>query len=373
MEGVPWGGSEELWHRVANHAIHAGHYVAVCTKKWADEPIQITRLRSEGVTIITRQHTLATRIFRKIERTFTGKEGMVKSRYLRLLYDFNPDCVLISQGATFDFFHYLPIYYFVEQVKKPYYLISQFNFENAYLLNDETRKRVASGKHQRWAKFYFVSERNLQTAKRQTAFDIPNAQVISNPVNILKIGKSIWPANPVLQLACVARFDCSCKGQDVLMQTLAEPVFKSIPFKLNLFGKGQDETYLKELIEFYQLHDKVSIKGQSTDIDKIWDEHHVLVLPSIAEGTPLSLQECMLKGRPALVTDVGGNSSLITNGDNGFIAAASSVNCLKEKLLELFNTPMKALEEMGSKAFEKAIASIDTDSSKKILTTMVQQ
>ena len=54
----------------------------------------------------------------------------------------------------------------------------------------------------------------------------------------------------------------------------------------------------------------------------------MLVLPSRAEGTPLSLLEAMAFGRPAVVTNVGGNADWVDHGQTGFVAAAPTVDLL---------------------------------------------
>lgn len=46
-----------------------------------------------------------------------------------------------------------------------------------------------------------------------------------------------------------------------------------------------------------------------------------MILPSRAEGLPLSLVEAMMCGRPAIVTNVGGNAEVIEDRVTGFLAA----------------------------------------------------
>ena len=50
MEGVPWGGSEELWSRAAEELIERGHKVSFCTKCWATMPVSLAVLRRKGAT-----------------------------------------------------------------------------------------------------------------------------------------------------------------------------------------------------------------------------------------------------------------------------------------------------------------------------------
>jgi glycosyltransferase involved in cell wall biosynthesis len=58
----------------------------------------------------------------------------------------------------------------------------------------------------------------------------------------------------------------------------------------------------------------------------------MLVLPSRYEGRPLSLIEAMWCGRPAVVTDVGGNAELCMDGETGFVAQAPNVPAFSNAL-----------------------------------------
>lgn len=365
MEGFPWGGSEELWAKTALEALAKNHQVQVCVKEWSPEPIKIKTLRNNGALILKRQAHLKgflNRVFRKLRNT-------QQATYLNDITIFNPDYILISQGASFDFIRNPELFNFIQAFKKPYALISQFNYETGEILFNRVSSKIRTIDHL-WQKFYFVSSRNLQTAERQIACALPNTEIIDNPLNLNKVGILNWPNTEIINIACVARYDCSFKGQDILIQTLSMPVFKNVKYFLNFYGKGPDESYLRALVKYYGLQEKITINNYIEDIDSLWETHHLLALPSIAEGTPLSLQECLFKGRPALVTDVGDCTKLVTDGQNGFVAPTASVNCLKAKLIEIFATPLIRLKEMGEASFNVATTQIDLHSSLKILTNI---
>jgi len=68
------------------------------------------------------------------------------------------------------------------------------------------------------------------------------------------------------------------------------------------------------------------------NIEAIWASHHALVLPSRYEGLPLAVVEAMLCGRFCIVTDVGGNTELVKDNVNGFVAMAPKAECLDEAM-----------------------------------------
>jgi glycosyltransferase involved in cell wall biosynthesis len=72
--------------------------------------------------------------------------------------------------------------------------------------------------------------------------------------------------------------------------------------------------------------------GHVSDVEAIWKENHMLVLPSRYEGLPLVLVEAMWCGRPAVVTDVAGNSEVCFDNETGFVAPAPTVPLLADAL-----------------------------------------
>lgn len=364
MSAFSWGGSEELWFKVASLALEKNYQIQVCTEDWVNLPVKINQLKNLGAKLALRKKpnsNIKNRLLRLL------KINTVPN-YINSIIRYNPDVILVSQGATFDFFYHEFLYNLLMKLKKPYFLISQFNYEYGHLQSQTIRNRLINPAHL-WNKFYFVAERNLLTACRQVAHTILNTEIVSNPVNIKNESSVKWPKEEILKMACVARYDCDYKGQDILLFALRS--FKEENFIINFYGSGPDELVLKSLIEVYGLKGKAFINKHVTDIDAIWQNHHILILPSIAEGTPLSLQEALIKGRPALVTDVGGNSTLIVDGQTGFLADYPSAISITKKLEILFKTDLKNLKKMGEKATIKALSTINFQSAEDILKDIV--
>jgi glycosyltransferase involved in cell wall biosynthesis len=93
----------------------------------------------------------------------------------------------------------------------------------------------------------------------------------------------------------------------------------------------------------------VSFAGQVKNIEKIWSEHHALVLASRFEGMPLVVVEAMLCARPCVVTNVGGNADLVRDAVNGFVARAATVDFVDEAMNRAWENRHR-LQEMGDVA-----------------------
>jgi glycosyltransferase involved in cell wall biosynthesis len=114
---------------------------------------------------------------------------------------------------------------------------------------------------------------------------------------------------------------------DVLRQTK----WRTRPIEVTLFGGGANYRGLVALNQMFELR-SINFGGFVSDVRSIWASHHALVLPSRHEGLPLSLVEAMLCGRPAIVTDVAGNTELVEDNVTGFVAAAPTPSLFDEAL-----------------------------------------
>jgi glycosyltransferase involved in cell wall biosynthesis len=113
--------------------------------------------------------------------------------------------------------------------------------------------------------------------------------------------------------------------QDLLLQLLATEPWRSRDIVVSLVGKGPMEEGVRRLSKNLGLEDKVHFAGHIKDIESLWLTHHALILPSRFEGLPLAMVEAMLCGRPVIVTDVAGNTELVTDGVTGFVAEAATL------------------------------------------------
>jgi glycosyltransferase involved in cell wall biosynthesis len=179
--------------------------------------------------------------------------------------------------------------------------------------------------------YCFLSQENLALARLQLAEPLSNAKIVRYPFNVSYDARPSWPCQEVWKLACVARLFPAQKGQDLLFQVLRMRKWRERSLQVTLYGKGAQEKSLRALREMWKL-DRVEFGGFVSDIESVWAAHHGLVLPSRAEGLPLSLVEAMLCGRPAIVTDIGGNGELVEEGVSGFVAGAATVEELDAAL-----------------------------------------
>lgn len=297
-----------------------GHDVRASVAYWPRKSKKLASLARQGIRVeyhFSPQPDLGHRVWNKVS---AGQ----RRRHRRLLR-YKPDLVILSQGYNTGGFDWART---CRGAAIRYAMIIHCNSELWWF--DELDEAVAS--YRSACRIFCVSKNNLKLLRLQLGEELPNAEIVRNPCNVVRGSAPSWPADSgVWRLACVARLDPAAKGQDLLLQVLARPEWRSRPVELSLFGAGPYEATLRRMAALLQLKN-VYFRGHVGDIAEIWQQNHLLLLPSRYEGLPLALVEAMLCGRPAVVTDVGGNTELCAEGLTGFVASAPTPSSYSEAL-----------------------------------------
>lgn len=342
MTGAPWGGSEELWSQVACRLQQEGHSIVASVAWWPQLSPKVTALAGRGIKILVQPNPLI-RWPVKLWRRIKQRAGFDTSDYAWLgRQEF--DAVVVSQGCNWDGLEWLK---FCHKLNLPFVAILQSNSE-IYWPNDERGTEMAET-YRAARKVFCVSRHNLDLLNRQIGETLSNAEVVWNPVNVPAEPPPAWPKeNGMWKLACVGRLEPVAKGQDLLFQVLSQDKWRERPLEVNLYGAGACEQNLKKLAAQLQIKN-VHFRGHVADVQSIWKENHLLILPSRIEGLPLALVEAMWCGRPAVVTDIGGNAEICADGETGFLAAAPAPGLLGQALERAWDR-RRDWESMGKAA-----------------------
>ena len=121
---------------------------------------------------------------------------------------------------------------------------------------------------------------------------------------------------------------------------------------LMLVGDGPLRQQITDYINNEKLNGKVIITGARDDIADLLNLFDVFVLSSLSEGTSISLLEAMASGLPSVVTEVGGNPSIIDHGINGLLVKPRNINQIADSIYYLLSNDDK-YDEIAIKAQEK--------------------
>lgn len=121
---------------------------------------------------------------------------------------------------------------------------------------------------------------------------------------------------------------------------------------LDIFGKGELEEELLQLIERMDLSANVSLRGWTQDVLTEYRNHDLYLLTSDYEGMPNALMEAMAAGIPCISTDCAtGPSDLITDGENGYLVSMGDAETLAEKIICIIEMSAEERKRIGEKAF----------------------
>jgi glycosyltransferase involved in cell wall biosynthesis len=355
MDNWRWGGSEELWAQTATRLRLEGHEVSASVATWTPVHERVLDLGRAGINVKFRPRKLSF-----FERAWRLARSDTKSPIVAQLDKFisshRPDLVIFCNGNTFPDVDLLET---CHSRSVSFATLAQANYEGWWPI-DALAERYRDLLPKASACF-FVSKANQRLACKQIGCELPNSQLIWNPISFEFTSAPPFPQfseQQGLLLACVARLHPPSKGQDILLEALATPRWLERPWRLRLFGDGEWKSTINHMVQRLGLSEKVALCGHHP-VYNIWKENQVLVMPSRYEGMPISLIEAQLCGRPAVVTAVAGNSEIIDDEATGFLASAATPAALGEALEKLWMR-RDEIEQLG-RAASKRIREIAPD------------
>lgn len=327
MDGAPWGGSEELWSQAALRMLRDKREVCVSLPDWGRPPEPVREIMAAGASVAfrPRRKSPVQRLLGLVsKKRFGDPEARANVAWLRREA---PDLVVISQGGPWDG---IPWTEACREAGVPYCPLVHANSERWWPMDSALdRISTAFGSALR---VFFVSNENKRLAELQCGARLPHGVVVINPWKVDADSPVPWPEDDgVTRLACVGRVDPQAKGQDVILQVMAMQKWRDRPVRVSIYGGGPCVRSVEATRKLLEL-DNVGFAGHVSDVNGIWRDNHALVLPSRYEGLPLVIVEAMLCGRPVITTDVAGNAQFITDGVNGFVAAAPTAPLFDEAL-----------------------------------------
>ena len=117
-----------------------------------------------------------------------------------------------------------------------------------------------------------------------------------------------------LVIAHSGKMNDNRKGQDLLIRVLKELTDKGYDVELRLIGDGVIRKDFERLSEDIGVSNKVSFLGWKTgykEVQKVLQESHLFVFPSLGEGLPRSVIEAMANGLITIASDVDGLKELL--------------------------------------------------------------
>ncbi|HET7897171.1 MAG TPA: hypothetical protein VFL47_05865, partial [Flavisolibacter sp.] len=235
MNGVAWGGSEELWFQTALYAARQGYKVGCAFYDWPQKKERIEQLRNAGceVYLFSNKGREKRTILQRITYKFTR---LNVKRFAQSLPIAQYDMTVINLGyLEIVSHHWKRFYTFLNR----YALLFHVHNENENI--KESRKDLAK----RWiagaSQTLFASARTKEFFEKQLDITLPNAKTLINPLSF-EAPQHCQPYPPLhngnLLFVMLATLDVKRKAQDNLIRVLSTDQWKERPWQLFLYGSG---------------------------------------------------------------------------------------------------------------------------------------
>jgi glycosyltransferase involved in cell wall biosynthesis len=137
------------------------------------------------------------------------------------------------------------------------------------------------------------------------------------------------------------------KRTDLVVRVFRALVDRGFDARLLLVGDGPDREGLERLAHDLGVIKRCLFLGYQEDVARFYDAMDALLLPSVNEGTPVSVMEALAAERPAVATRVGGTPDVVRDGIDGFLVDSAEPDELADRLAELARDPARRAE-MGA-------------------------
>lgn len=156
------------------------------------------------------------------------------------------------------------------------------------------------------------------------------------------------------------------KGLHLILEEMAKIKIKYPDLKVYVGGEdltlspSQYARYIRGLIKSWELDDCIIFLGDLSESEMVerYLKANVFLSPSVIENSSNSICEAMLLGTPVVASFVGGNSSLIQNGIDGFLYPLNESNMMKYYIEMLFDKA-QICERISANGIKKSYTSIN--------------
>jgi glycosyltransferase involved in cell wall biosynthesis len=158
----------------------------------------------------------------------------------------------------------------------------------------------------------------------------------------------VFPIN----LLCLGRLGHN-KGTYDLLAAMPKLLKKYPDLKLRLAGDGEIEQ-AREASQRLGIADAVEVLGLvgSERKNRLLEEATIYILPSYAEGLPMSVLEAMAAHLPIITTPVGGIPEAVTNGIEGFLISPGDIDAIYNRVDQLLSDKVLR-NKMADSGYEK--------------------
>ncbi len=157
------------------------------------------------------------------------------------------------------------------------------------------------------------------------------------------------------------------KGLQEIISAI-DALYNKHSFTFTFVGGGPMLQNIRKIVKESNWNSRIFVKGwlPNKEKEQALLSSDIFVLPSYAEGFPMTLIEAMFSGLPAICTDVGGVSDSLLDGINGILISPKNSQELMNAMEYYMKNP-SVIKKHSIKAIQVARENHDPDSNCKML------
>lgn len=181
-------------------------------------------------------------------------------------------------------------------------------------------------------KIITVNELDITKSKIKDLIFIPNG------VDLEEFKFKYNKENKKIKILFVGRLE-EQKGLRYLIEAISLIKDKHVNLKVLIIGEGSKKEEFEELSSSLGLNKNIFFLGAKNqkEVFKYYQSSNIFILPSLAEGFPLTILEAWAAELPVIVTNVGGISKICKDKENALIIQPKDSEAIAEAMLTLIN------------------------------------
>jgi glycosyltransferase involved in cell wall biosynthesis len=162
------------------------------------------------------------------------------------------------------------------------------------------------------------------------------------------------PREEIRNLFCAARLVPE-KGIEFLIQALGLLINNGYLVNLRIAGDGPRRASLEDSARRLNVADRVCFLGNLSEQEVAHElsMSDLFILPSLAEGIPVSIMEAMAVGLPVIATNIAGTSELVDDRKTGLLVRPADSEAIAKAVVTVIERP-----EFRRKAADSARAKV---------------
>ena len=274
-----------------------------------------------------------------------------RSKLETLLRTLSPDITIAVAGMSIDI---LPL------LKDGSKKVLEFHYTKNFLVNFVNGMRSLRFRKLHLMKMYWLQWRLACVAQKYdcmvglTRRDVglwgnpSNMTYIYNPLSFRSETKSTCVNKRIIAVGSWT----PAKGMDQLLEAFGLLAEKYPDWHVDLYGAGQDESLLKEIIRRNNMENQVSLNPPSSNIGDKLVEASIYAFPSRSDGFGLVITEAMECGIPTVAMDCECGPREIVTKDTGIVVPDKDISAFSAALEKLM-TDEALRKRMGHAAVER--------------------